>query len=180
MNFPVTEPTLETDIDEATRQFVSFMAGRAINGKLLLEWIEKTSPGSFSWGTMAKKLNIKDLNVIIRPFREWCDRLNIRIGAQKPKAWRNEQLDHRFSMGSAAKEKLLVAPSYRSGELDWYSFNAFSAIRNIQDQDWTEQPSIITLPVQTRIRAPPCAGGSSRTPRLILAKLTRIGITWQN
>lgn len=149
--FPVTELPLEAEADGAGRQFVSFMAGKAVNGKMLLEWNRKTTGNTVKRRAMAAKLGIgaAPFEALIATLATWGDSLNIKVQPEKSKSWRNAQLDHRFRLENTNKDSILVAPSYRNGELDWYSFNACNNLRNLP---WASQPRIVTVPTQTYIR----------------------------
>jgi hypothetical protein len=100
----------------------------------------------------------------------WCERLNIRLEAGKPVAWRKEQLEYRFEVNPPPSSQLaynkipghsdpnnpseivkfppttLVAPSYRNGDLDWHTFNVASNYRGLWEKKSTRmRPTQISI-----------------------------------
>jgi hypothetical protein len=67
-----------------------------------------------------------------------------------PAAWRNEQLDYRFEVNPSPAEgqperTQLIAPSYRNGDLDWYTFNAAGGLQG----SWRRHPDPDQEPIKT-------------------------------
>ena len=141
-----------TSTDLATRRFLEFMRGRVVDGAGLLEDIDFSDHPNHR---VLRKGGVQreQLDRILLDFRAWCDRLNIRPSGGKPAAWRGEQLEYRFEVNPPAeapvKKVHLVAPSYRSGDLDWYTFNADSVPAEAEG-GWS-QAEVTVTPVPIRI-----------------------------
>ncbi len=139
-----------TSTDRATRRFLQFMRGRVVDGVKLLADIYFSDQDDHR--VPAKEgIQKVQLDRVVRSFRAWCDHLNIRPSGGKPAAWRGEQLDYRFSVNPPAevpvKKMHLVAPSYRSGDLDWHTFNA----TNVTAEKGWNQTTITATPTPIRI-----------------------------
>ncbi len=140
------------EIDEPTGRYLRFMAGRVIDGEPLLNAIQS---GSFVPTARAEHGAAERLT-------KWYGALFSQPEKGAPRAWRNEQLDHRFEINppndpdapnSRNDKTHLIAPDYRNGDLDWYSFSAKSGIRG----RWQTPGGKKTYPLPTRISA----GGTS-------------------
>ena len=151
--YPLTITTREqwVEIDRATRRAIHFAAGRVPDGKLLLDELEKNKV------ILPTGITAQQLAAVASKLFSWCKRMNLTRQAAQPLAWRNEQLDYRFELNpppkpdSTVKAKShLIAPDYRNGALDWYSFNVASS-----QGDWEPHDSITTVP------APISIGGTS-------------------
>lgn len=149
--FKFKDSDQELNSDESTRQFVGFMKGRVVNGRAILNGLD-FSDNSL---TLDQQLLSEDiLSLIGLHLVKWCNAMNIRNIPERSKAWRNEQLDYHFRLDSgeddsSVEEKTLIAPEYRSGSLDWYTFNAFSDIHDAAK--WTEHSYENLLPTPINI-----------------------------
>ncbi len=129
-----------SNVDQTTRRFLEFMADRAIDGgDLLRDQIPVLDEG------------IKEQrNTILQRLNDWCEKLNIRRDADKPPAWRSQQLTYRFELNRPKENKPmkthLIAPNYRNGELDWFAFNVMKP-----QGYWTQHVPIKTHPTRITI-----------------------------
>ena len=90
------------------------MQNRALDGGAILQNINKL-PEKLIKGAKEEDGPINIVN-------KWCKKLNISISPPpKPKSWRTAQMDYKFTLNDG--KTALIAPSYRNGNLDWYSFN---------------------------------------------------------
>ncbi len=165
--FPVTLPTTPADLaklDYDSRQFIEFMQGKVVNGRVLFEQKEALKNQFLVWngqGPNRPKLMPPDVSIsfeeikkalmlAIKDLGDWCEKHGILPRPQPPKAWRNEQLDYRFQIGSKESNgRELVAPAYQNGNLEWYQFNADPALPNAK---WTARPTIKGVPSRLKIR----------------------------
>lgn len=184
-------PAKADHLDYATQQFIAFMSGKALDGRPLLEWVEKCLRNA-QWQKTIDRLNVwlksshlgtqrrqqyelqverlqaqmaqnpidpdiagsdsADFVLLLKTFQDWCRQLNIRLKAQPPKAWRDAQLDYRFGLGNRkTNTPYILAPEYRSGDLDWYSFNATTYLKS-DNLTWQKQKPITTTPTPLKIR----------------------------
>jgi hypothetical protein len=137
-----------TATDYVTRRFLQLMQGRVIDGQRLFAAMnanELTPPHGVS---------TSQLEAVVGRLQVWWAALVVQPLAPLAPAWRNQQLDYRFEVnppptsGSAttAERVRLVAPSYRNGELEWYSFAAATGIRgNWTTSEVTRPPTRIAI-----------------------------------
>jgi hypothetical protein len=131
--YPVRLPSDEawTETDRATRRIIAFMAGRVIDGGLLMADIEAGAlvpPAGVSAEQLAKA---------VARLTKWYAALFVQPSDSRARAWRNQQLDYRFELNppqksgapATAQDRMhLIAPDYRNGALEWHSFSAASAV----------------------------------------------------
>lgn len=131
--YPITPPTPEEcqELDRATQRFRTAMAGRALDGgRLLLEayWGpggEPVLPGRVR-SVLAPNLAAaveKAVKALVTWFKALYGELR---DAAAPSSWISEKLEYAFQLDIPAQEGekvTLVAPSYRSGDLDWHTFS---------------------------------------------------------
>ena len=126
--FPVTQVSVVdlVDTDRSTRLFRAAMAGRAVDGGELLEAIRA--------GTLPLPGGPADADIQTSADQlvTWYEGVYPQPALGATSAWQGGRLDHRFQVraphGPAPDDATtLVAPSYRNGELDWYSYNVASA-----------------------------------------------------
>ncbi len=152
--FKFSDLKQEMNADENTRRFVQFMQGRIVNGHALLLGLDFKS---YALTLARDNLTLvlpNDINsVIAGKLIKWCEAMNIKNNPERSKAWRNEQLDYHFNLDTGEneddEEKTLIAPAYRSGSLDWYTFDACKEIH--KDQKWTEHSRSNLLPTSINI-----------------------------
>lgn len=150
--FKFSNEIQEADADEESRRFVDFMKGRVVDGKKILNHLDFTN-GFLTLPTNGNNLPDETLQSIGRHLLKWCQAMNIRSNPERSKAWRNEQLDYRFRLDSneddSTGEKTLIAPEYRSGNVDWYTFDAYSDMH--RDARWTDHALRNKLPTPINI-----------------------------
>ncbi len=137
-------------IDRATRRFLQLVAKRVVDGKKLLQTIDFNDQNQHEIPLLGG-LTQEQLNSIIGRLRDWCSCLNIHPDPSKPEAWRSHQLDYRFRLNppedtQPAKTRIL-APNYRNGELDWYTFNIAGGLQGI----WMGHVPIKTHPTRITV-----------------------------
>ena len=116
------------EIDRATQRFVRFMKGRVIDGLAVLQGII-FMPGT---GTVTQA----DVNNVRDDIVKWLDTVCRRPGTKRSPAWQAEKLDYRFEANNyqtssdtntpslETHKTKLVAPDYRNGDVDWYTFSS--------------------------------------------------------
>ncbi len=118
-------------MDRATQRFLSVIAGRAINGKELMKAIGHTTEGDIQlpvgWSTWLGD-DEAVVNHAIDKLLKWYvsiyGPLEALVPSQSP-AWVHEDLEYTFKLHTSKAEGIrttLIAPHYRNGELDWYTF----------------------------------------------------------
>jgi hypothetical protein len=120
------------------------MAGRVIDGKKLLDAIEQAILVPPAGISAAK------LDEIVAKLNDWLAKLHLQPGSAKSSAWRNQQLHYRFELNPpeepATNKTHLLAPDYRNGALDWYTFNVASGVRGAWSQSTAKlHPAQITV-----------------------------------
>ena len=104
---PATDRPEWRRLDLASRRFVSLMAGRAIDGKTLLEEIDA--------GTLS--------TTITGRWKRWWEQLYSHAPGTASPAWQPTRLDYEFRLRqSPAPTGSLHAASYRNGTVDWNTF----------------------------------------------------------
>jgi len=117
------------NIDRATQRFISVMTGRVIDGGRLLKEVHRT--GIDSWDLSDQVVNslgdtTDAVNATLAKLKQWFEALYGKIADTESSTWVQEGLEYRFKVHASAggEEITLAASSYRSGELDWYTFDA--------------------------------------------------------
>jgi hypothetical protein len=139
-----------TQTDSATRRYLKLACGRVVDGGKLLEDVYFSKIPSKHQVPALGNVDSEELDRVVTALRRWCRALNIHSAAARPGAWRTQQLDYRFQLShheaGAASETCLLAPGYRSGDLDWYTFNARSEVGG----DWTQR-QVTTHPTRISV-----------------------------
>ena len=124
-------PDDHISMDRATQRFLSVMAGRAIDGGALIRAIGRTSGGDVQLpGDWTGWLGDDEEGIrrTIGELLKWFESLYGSLDAREPSlspAWVREDLEYTFNVhtdGADDERTTLVAPHYRNGELDWYTF----------------------------------------------------------
>ncbi len=102
---------LEGNPDQKSLRFFNLMAGNVPDGGKLWEKIEKNE---------FPKGDFMPLETVTNKLKNWYQELN--LPAEGPPSWQAKNLIHQFSV-HGEKDIDLNAPDYRSGHLDWYSFD---------------------------------------------------------
>ncbi len=151
--FQFNNEAQEADADEESRRFVKFMKGRIVNGKKIVNHLNFAN-ASLVLPTDGVGLQDETLQSIGRYLLKWCQAMNIRSNPERSKAWRNEQLDYHFRLDSSednsTDERTLIAPEYRSGNVDWYTFDAYSDMHK-EVNKWTDHTLESKLPTPINI-----------------------------
>jgi len=92
------------------------MRGRVVDGLAVLSGLESVS---------------QEMTAICEDVQRWYARVIHRPSEKYSAAWQPEKLDYRFEVAGGdssappyGENTQLIAPEYRSGELDWYTFSA--------------------------------------------------------
>ncbi|MDH5229585.1 MAG: hypothetical protein OEY38_05970 [Gammaproteobacteria bacterium] len=140
--FPLVIPSRDqwVELDYATRRMFKMAEGKIADGKHLLQSLANKEI------VLPSGITESQVRPLIQKLQSWCKRMNITLNTGKPSAWRNQQLDYRFEINppdedGVTKKHHLIAPDYRNGDLDWYSFNIIKPADN-----WQKQEVIKTLP----------------------------------
>lgn len=157
--YPVTLP--ENDewdkLDYATRQFLTFMQGRVVDGKKLLQAALDTAQflPVFNDENDPANSTIKDIaKELAGRYQDYHRETDTRT----PSAWRSQTLDYYFKLNQpkppdpdtvpAEPKTRLIAPNYRNGDLDWHTF----AIDGEVLDNWTPlKEPIIKTPTRLSI-----------------------------
>jgi hypothetical protein len=130
VGFPRASQTPLHTLDRATQRFVRFMTGRVIDGEAVLAG-PLTVQGSSA-------VNDAALEEVRQAVISWYGRVCARPDSTQPPAWQPEALDYRFEANAyppqisdgavpePEQKTHLIAPDYRNGTVDWYTFAAGS------------------------------------------------------
>ena len=138
--FPLEMPTGKdfNDLDEETREFMETVAGRAINGRALI-----------NNGLLGEN---PDLPVDLQParasldeLRTWYQSLYGTEPENDPSAWQNESLEYAFKAfasfpDSDQSDFVLLAPEYDGQKLDWTDFSVEQAPNTPPSIEGEEKP----------------------------------------
>ena len=115
-------------LDRETQRFVRFMSRRVVDGAAILL-------GPFT-AIDPSPLTQDELEAVRVEVVKWYQEIWARPTWKHPPAWQPKSLDYRFEIyGEPEEQKVkLVAPDYRNGALDWYTFSA--AEKEVQKSHW--------------------------------------------
>lgn len=155
LGLAVPPPEQLLAIDQATQRFIRLMAMHVIDGKRLLD--DQTAgtlpplPGDWSAAERDQVDNLFD------GLAEWRLQLYSEPGdTEEGGPWKASRLAYRFGLnpprvGNPDNPTELLAPDYRSGELDWYSLSAASPSQG----NWQPVPQPIdTVPTRITVGGP--------------------------
>ena len=109
-NYAITLPEDQELLDRKTQKFISWMSGKCLDAWRLFQAAEQG------------ELNSTLQEILAENIHSWFgDKFPDQQG--KPTNWNPEQLVYQFEMRSEDGGANLSAPDYRSGELDWYTFD---------------------------------------------------------
>ncbi len=161
------------EIDQPTQRYLRFMSGRVTNGERLHEVLDRIDAETIPEMELQVEQLLVDGSIelptgtapeqlipVLARLADWYRKLVHRRRPAAQGAWQNPQLNYRFEINSpdpgapdpAQDGTHLIAPDYRNGDLDWYSFCARSGIQG----RW-QAAAVRTYPLPTRISA----GGTS-------------------
>ncbi|HKS10899.1 MAG TPA: hypothetical protein VJS13_15220 [Pyrinomonadaceae bacterium] len=120
------------DLDRDSLAFVDLMTGRVPDGRRLAAALQPTTAGEIP---LAPELEIDDGDVaeVEKAARLWLQWSNTLFSEPQPSddsAWLPERMEYAFSVGARFSngERVLTAPEYYEGQLDWYAFDANSGV----------------------------------------------------
>ena len=131
--FPRKPETPIYELDKATQRFVNFMRGRVIDGLCVVE----EEPVRISRNALISQT---DFEVVCQNVKDWYGDVCRRPVSKNSPAWQPEKLDFRFEANNYPppdedcpkelqdRNTKLVAPDYRNGEVDWYTFSVNDTI----------------------------------------------------
>lgn len=125
IGFPKEGNSIEQTLDRETLSFVRFMTGKVIDGLAILSVHAELTATSFT----------SVVNTAIEEARQsiitWYGKVCARPDAESSSAWQSESLDYQFETNKAAEDAAvedkkinLIAPDYRNGAVDWYTFES--------------------------------------------------------
>lgn len=118
---PLRDPTEGAVVDDATRRFLAGVAGRVVDGAVLLDAIGRGEPlhELVPPGTVPQAQQ-DELATVAAQLADWYERT---YGPPPLDSWRSESLQHHFTIGltgDGTAEPRLHADEYPGGRLDWY------------------------------------------------------------
>lgn len=129
-------------VDRAAQRLLRVAAGRVIDGEQLLA---AASAGPLP-GVPA---GIADLvAAAIADLRAWRAAMGSEPTDSDGSAWQSSRLDYRFRIAGPGDERVLGAPDYKNGDLDWYACR----IEKSSDAGWPAAQQEIRTP--TRVSFP--------------------------
>ena len=121
------QPEQRDALDPESRAFFDLVAKRVPDGRRLLSAFRAASGGEI---TIAPALKIADNDVAevreaARSWMRWFETLFSEPDTANP-TWLPERMEYAFSVGAGFSdgERVLTAPEYYEGHLDWYAFDA--------------------------------------------------------
>lgn len=124
------------NVDRTTQRFLSVMIGRVIDGGGLLDAVHISGVDTWTLPPLARNqlganIDVDAIDFVLGQTRKWFETLYgrvvdyRRVAEPEPTAWVQESLEYQFKVCTTVgdEEITLSAPSYRSGGLDWYTFD---------------------------------------------------------
>jgi hypothetical protein len=125
--FPLAEQRVALDAD--SQSFLDLVAPRVPDGRQLYAALSTALPAA-GGGFLPTELSIAttdvaEVRVTAEAWLRWYESLFSEPGGSGNPAWMVERLEYNFSVAArmGAGEKVLTAPEYYSGQLDWHDFN---------------------------------------------------------
>lgn len=119
-------------LDRESLAFIDLMTGRVPDGRRLATAFRPTATGDI---TLAPALEIDggdvaEVEKAARLWLQWSNTLFSEPQANDDSAWLPERMEYAFSVGARFSngERVLTAPEYYEGHLDWYAFDANSGV----------------------------------------------------
>ena len=138
IGFPGKHNIPPHELDRATQRFVRFMQGRVIDGKAILA--EPVLP------LLKDNEMVKD---VCQEVVKWHGQVCAKPETKSPPAWQPKSLDYQFETN--IQNTKLLAPDYRNGTVDWYTFSSDS--KGVKNWERTDQDihSIVTTPTRIEV-----------------------------
>ena len=123
-------PPLDLEqLDDDSRSFLALVAPRVPDGRQLHAALSKSlrAPGGgrLPAGHGVEPSEVAEVQVAAAAWLNWYESFFSEPGGRGNRAWTAERLEYNFSVAAqtSAGEKVLTAPEYYSGHLDWHDFN---------------------------------------------------------
>lgn len=116
IKYPITND--DTSEDKETQRLLRFMYGRGIDGKELLELPDSTFQDIVNEAGF--HIDVGRYTALKNSFLEWQKCVCFVPETSPDKFWREKNLDYQFE-ATVKNGMKLSAPSYRSGDSDWYT-----------------------------------------------------------
>lgn len=153
--FPKAPKVPLEKLDRETQRFVRFMSRRVVDGAAILQGpLTAIDPSP---------LTQDELEAVRTGVVEWYQEIWARPTCKHPPAWQSKSLDYRFEVNGNPKDEApppenmrkvrLVAPDYRNGALDWYTFSA--AEKKVQPGSWNNTSVKFPLQLQDQEKRTP-------------------------
>ena len=150
--FSALTPEQRATLDGDSLSYFELMAARVPDGRRLRKDFRSTSQGqvSISPALQIAGADIADVREAARVWLEWLENFFNEPDQENP-TWLPERLEYAFSVGARFNDsnRVLTAPEYFEGRLDWYGFDANAEVMIGKATD--DPPS---KPVCTAIPAP--------------------------
>ena len=132
-------PLAGSTADPSTARYAGLLAGRVVDGLALQRALDEGHAFASPQG-LAPELNLAlaaSLPGVIDELRSWYRRLYSQPSPGRRPPWRPATLDYKFEAEARAGTNAasFVAPSYRSGDLDWHTLDLHSPPGNLPAVD---------------------------------------------
>lgn len=119
----------------AVWQTLSALAGRAMDGGALAEYLAEDATHHAYDGIGVADADKPAVDVVADRFRAWFETLFAQPPAGGNDAWIGEQLEYQFAVSAPVgeTEKVMVADEYHQGRLDWYSLDVDPTAASLAD-----------------------------------------------
>jgi len=149
------------NLDHDSLAFVDLMTGRVIDGRRLAAAFRPT-PGAEIIPAPTLQIAASDLAEVkeaARLWLQWFDTLFSEPETSNP-TWLPERMEYAFSVaaGFSDGERVLTAPEYYEGRLDWYAFDANAEVTMGSSTDKASKQIMATaIPAPASFRGMPAA-----------------------
>jgi len=150
--YPILEPdptradAVETCAHPEVRDSFQALAGRAMDGGALLEYLLADSTRHAYDGVAGIATTDHDaIDDRARRFLAWAGRFVAQPASAEDDAWVPDHLDYRFAVSAPMKdgsEKVYVADDYASQRLDWYSLDLDPGVATLGPLDGADQTGL--------------------------------------
>jgi len=157
---PLTDQQRD-DLDHDSVVFVDLMTGRVPDGRRLAAALRPTSGGEIVLAPTLKiaPSDLAEVREAARLWLQWFETFYSEPEAGNP-SWLPERMEYSFSVGAhfSDGERVLTAPEYYEGRLDWYDFdsNVEGALGATADSAF-KQVTATAIPAPATFRGMPAA-----------------------
>ncbi len=124
-SFPELTTEQRATLDGDSLSFFDLLASRVPDGRRL--YLEFSAPGGIVIKPTLQivQSDVAEVKETARLWLQWLETLFSEPAAENP-SWSPERMEYAFSVGSRFNdgERVLTAPEYFDGHLDWYAFDA--------------------------------------------------------